>query len=93
MKSWPSFKSIEHLKRRLQKDLCWADKIIIAGKTYTMTEYGPGPGIHIGYDYVEFTNKKTNDTIYIKYDCPSWQYIKGQKTQIKTYRFINLQTY
>lgn len=87
-----SFKNVQALEKRLERGIAWDDFFLLGGKVYNMYEYGPGIGVNIGYDYVYFLNKRSGDMIYIKYDCPSYQYVDGVKVQTKKYRFIELET-
>ena len=90
-----TFASVDRFRARLQKSLAWDGEhtIRIGQRSYTMYEYGPGPGVTIGYDYAIFRNANTGEMIEIKYDCPSFQYVNGERIQTKNYRFIDLDVY
>lgn len=85
------FANMFALERRLQKGLAWEGyhQIRVASKTYVMDEYGPGPGVELGYDYVNFKNRHSGDSIHIRYDCPSYNHVEGKLVQTKHYRFID----
>lgn len=80
------YKDIKALEKRLEGGPNWEDDFKIGGRVYTMYEYGPGPGVSVGYDYIYFLNKRSGEMVYIRYDCPSYQYVDGQRVQTKAYR-------
>lgn len=80
-----TFKDIAAFERRVSNEPAWDDYFTVGGKMFKLYEYGPGPGVNIGYDYAYFVNKKTHDAIHVKYDCPSYQYINGERVQTKEY--------
>jgi len=82
-----TFKDIKTFKKKLNKSLCWEDYFKIGGRVFNIYEYGDLPNC----EYVYFLNKRTNDLIYIKYDCPASEYIDGIKTTTKKYKFISLE--
>lgn len=86
-----SFKDYQTFVKKLEKDICWEDYFKIEGKTYKMFEYGGGSIMGLDYDYVYFYNKKSKTMIYIKYDCPSYQYKKGKRVKIKDYKFKSIE--
>jgi len=90
-----TFTSLKAFEKRLQKGIVWEDYFKLDGRTWNIYEYGGGAMFHMDYDYVYFLNKnrKTNqnDVIYIRYDCPSYQYKDGVKVETKKYRFIDLE--
>lgn len=81
-----TFKSLEHLKKRLEKSLCWEDWIKVNGKVYKLVEYGDK---YSGGNYVIFQNKPTTDIIYITYQVPCFN--KGEQT--RWYKFYDLDNY
>ncbi len=82
-----SFKNIEIFEKKLKDSLCWEDYFKIDGKTFKIYEYG-----ELGdCDYVYFYNKKSKTMLYIKYDCPSSNWVDGKKVITKQYRFISLE--
>lgn len=86
-----TFKNLQALEKRLQRGIAWDDYFMLGGRLYEIYEYGPGPGVNIGYDYVYFLNKRSGNLIYIKYICPSYQFINGVRQQTKSYQFIDLE--
>ena len=83
-----TFKDIETFKEKLKTSLCWEDYFKINDLTFKLFEYG---SLSDSEDYVYFYNKFSKQMIYIKYICPSYNYIKGVKTQTKEYKFISLE--
>lgn len=88
-----TFANIGRFEARLKKGIAWEDYFRLGGKMFNIYEYGPGPGVNIGYDYVMFRNKNTGEIIEVQYDCPSFQYIDGQRVQTKQYAFKSLEVY
>lgn len=86
-----TFKDLKTFARSLIQGMTWEDTMKIGGRVYQIYEYGPGPGENMGYDYIYFLNKRTNDLIYIKYDCPASNYIDGKRVQTKEYKFHELE--
>lgn len=91
-----TYKSLEHFKKRaikrngLEEINLWDDwGIKVGGKIYALISYGGGSLYHMDYDFIEFRNKRTGGTIFIKYDCPSYA---GGKL-IKPFRFISAEEY
>lgn len=84
-----TYKNIDSFIKKQQKSINWEDEMKIGGKIFRIYEYGGGSLFNMDCDYVYFLNKRTRDAIYIKYICPSYQYIDGEKKQIKEYKFID----
>lgn len=86
-----NFANMFALERRLEKSLAWEGYHVmrVGKKRYTMTEYGPGPGVELGYSYVYFSNRNSGDSIHIRYDCPTYNHVNGKLVQTKHYRFID----
>ena len=82
-----TFKDLKTFEQKLIKSLCWEDYFKIDGKTFKIYEYGDLPNCN----YVYFYNKHSKTMLYIKYDCPSTNWIDGVKTITKTYRFLSLE--
>ena len=88
-----TFKNEEDFIEKQKDKINWEDWMKIGGKVYKLYEYGGGSMFHMDYDYVYFVNKRTHDAIYIKYICPAFQWIKGEKVQTAFYRFIDAEIY
>lgn len=86
------FKTIQEFKRELHKGLCWEDYFKIGKYTYKIFEYGGGSLFNMDYDYVYFYCKKLDNMIFIKYDCPSYQYKNKVRILVKPYKFISMET-
>lgn len=86
-----TFKNFEAFEKRVQKAICWDDYFQLDGKMWNIYEYGGGSMMHLDYDYVYFLNKKSGNMIYVKYHCPSYSYINGEKNNIKNYQFISVE--
>jgi hypothetical protein len=85
-----TFKDIKNFERRIKSGPNWADYFTLGGRMYKLYEYGPGPGI-AGNDYVYFVNKRTHDAIKVEYNCPSYQYVNGERVQTKRYTLHNVE--
>lgn len=79
------FKDIKAFEKRIQLAPEWHDYFMLGGRLYEIYEYGGGSLFHMDYDYVYFRNKRTGDMVYVKYDCPGYQYINGEQVQTKKY--------
>ena len=92
------FQTLATLENRLKKGIAWddSDQITVGNatrgrKVFKLYEYGGGSLYSMSHDYVYFVNKQTHDAIYIKYQCPSYQYKDGVKVQTKHYEFISME--
>ena|SRR3990167_4285345 len=86
-----TFKDLKTFENAVKLSTAWEDYFKVDGKTYKLYEYGGGSMMNMDYDYAYFLNKKTHDTIYIKYNLPSVNYVKGEKIVTGTYRLISLE--
>lgn len=86
-----TFKNLQAFKKRIQNGTDWDDYFKLGGKMWNIYEYGGGSMFHMDYDYVYFLNKRSGDMIYVKYDCPSVQYIDNKKVEVRKYKFISLE--
>ena len=95
-----TFKDYKTFEKKLNKSLCWNDYFKINGKQFKIYEYGGGSMFHMSYDYVYFYNKRSKTMLYIKYNCPSYQFkedlgkdilLSGKKINIKDYSFISFE--
>ena len=65
------FKDFNAFVKRNTNKIDWDDYFSLGGRLYQIYEYGGGSLMKMNYNYVYFINKRTNDAIYVKYDCPS----------------------
>lgn len=87
-----TYKTLQHLKDRIQSTTDWDDNIIVDGLTYHIEEYGGGSMMKMDYDYVHFHNKRTGKVIQINYHCPAYQYVDGKKIQTQEYKLLSVGT-
>lgn len=81
-----TFRDLKAFERRIQNAPAWDDYFTVKGKMFKLYEYGGGSMFHMSYDYAYFVNKRTRDAIYVKYDCPAYQYVNGERVDTKSYR-------
>ncbi len=84
-----TFKDFKAFTKRISKRIDWSDYFKLGGRLWEIYEYGGGSMMKMDYDYVYFINRRSNDLICVKYDCPNYQWIDGQEIQTKKYRFID----
>lgn len=82
------YKDLARFIKRNRERIDWADYFMLDGRIFNIYEYGGGSMFHMDYDYVYFVNRRTKDAVYVKYDCPSYQWRDGEKVLTKPYRFI-----
>ena len=71
-----TFKDLKAFERRVSKTIAWDDYFTVDGRMYKLYEYGGGSMFHMDHQYAYFTNKRTHDTIYIKYHLPQTNWKK-----------------
>lgn len=86
-----TFKDVRAFERRISNEPAWDDYFTLGGKMFKLYEYGPSIGVNTRPDYVYFVNKRTRDAVHVEYDCPSYQYINGERVQTRTYRLHNVE--